>query len=432
MRRTNSKTKSERGQVLIIGALVTTALIGSIGLIYDTGHHMSQRRHAQTAADAAAMAAAYRVAAGATTGEAQTAALHYAAQNGFDNDGTSNTVTIHRPPTSGDHSGNANYVEVIIDEDPETFFIHAITPSGSGVRARAVAGSTTSGTGSYAVLVLDETTCRSFEKTGSSNFTITNGGGLMVNSNCDPGIRQTGSGNMSAGVIHYYQPGGWSKVGSGSISPTPASVSARISDPLSSLAQPVPGVTVGTSLDSGGTAAAPALKQITGSSNVTLRPGTYWGGLRISGSGNVTFQPGLYIFAGGGFTQTGSGNLSGTGVTFYNTNDPTNPTGAGAYDSFDLAGSGNNTFSAPTSGPYANMIWWQDRNNTSTFDKTGSGNLGSGIIYVPNAHMDLNGSGNVGAVQIIVKTFRATGSGNQTIPYTGYVSMGQPSVALVE
>jgi hypothetical protein len=411
-------------------------LLGMIGLAVDGGYYVTERRQAQNAADSAALAAAERIAAGASTVQAEATALYYAAQNGYDNDGTSNTVTVHRPPTTGAHVGDDDFVEVIINEDPDTFFIHAVYNPGEDIVGRGVAGSTNGGVGSYAVLVLNETACQTFNKTGSGNFSVTGGGGIMVNSNCNPGIRQTGSGSTSAGAIDFYEPGGYTLTGSGSFSPTPSGVPARVADPLSSIVQPVPGVTVGTSPNSGGTAAAPAMRTISGSGNTTLQPGTYWGGLTLSGSGNVTFMPGLYIFAGGGLTQTGSGNLSGAGVTFFSTNDPTQPAGAGAYNNFDLAGSGNRTFSPQTTGPYANILWWQDRNAPNDisrqFNKTGSGNFGNGIIYLPNAKMNLAGSGNLGGVQIIVDAIDVAGSGNQTVPYTSYVSMGLPSVALVE
>jgi Flp pilus assembly protein TadG len=430
------KRDDERGQILIIFVLMIGSLLGMIGLAIDAGYFVTQRRQAQNVADAAALAAAERIAVGATVGQAQATALSYAAANGYDNDGTTNTVTVHIPPTSGSKNGNANYAEVIIDEDPNTFFIHAVAAGGT-VRGRGVAGSVTTGTGSYALLVLNNTLCNAYNKTGSANFNVNNGGGIMVNSSCNPGINQTGSGSTSATIINYYaSPGGWNETGSGSINPTPTGVSARIADPLASIAQPVPGVTVGTSLDSGGTAVAPALRSISGSSPVTLRPGTYWGGLSIAGSGNVTFQPGLYIFAGGGFTQTGSGNMSGTGVTFYSTQDPSFTTGAGAYNNFDFAGSGSWSFSGPTSGSYKNIIWWQDKNapndTTRRFNKSGSGNLGNGIVYLPNAKLNLTGSGNIGSVQIIVDALDAAGSGNLTVNYASYVSMGTPDVVLVE
>lgn len=169
-----------------------------------------------------------------------------------------------------------------------------------------------------------------------------------------------------------------------------------------------------------------------GSDNITVRPGAYYGGLKISGSGNVTFETGVYVFAGGGFEYSGSGNPSGNGVMFYNTFDPQNPGGAGACDEIAIQGSGNTDFTAPSGGQWPNMLWWQDPACSDSFKHAGSGNIGTGIIYLPNAKLDLSGSGNLGSVQIIVDTLDISGSGNQTMTYQSFVETAVPSVSLVE
>ncbi len=49
----------ERGQALIVIALVAVALVGMVGLVVDGGRGFLDRRKAQNAADAAALASAY-------------------------------------------------------------------------------------------------------------------------------------------------------------------------------------------------------------------------------------------------------------------------------------------------------------------------------------------------------------------------------------
>src|SRR5262245_12116542 len=81
-------------------------MIAALGL--DGGRGMDERRHAQAAADAAALAAAADLYANWWTnhgrdsgGTAKTAAIAMAAANGYANDGTTSVVTVNIPPLSG-------------------------------------------------------------------------------------------------------------------------------------------------------------------------------------------------------------------------------------------------------------------------------------------------------------------------------------------
>lgn len=135
-----SNFRSERGQVLILSALVLTLLLGILGLAVDVGFHFSERRQVQNAADQATRAAAYELSYGGTTADAIGTALQIASANGYNNDGVSNKVTVNIPPTTGEYVGNTNAIEVVIDQlNVPTFFIQAIIPSTSTIRARGVA-----------------------------------------------------------------------------------------------------------------------------------------------------------------------------------------------------------------------------------------------------------------------------------------------------
>jgi len=129
----------ERGQVLVLSAMIVTLLLGMVGLIVDGGFYYGQRRQAQNSADEAARAAAYELAFGGDESDAIAAAYAYAAANGFDVNGEE-SVTVNIPPVSGPNAGDSNYIEVIVGETPRTFFIHVILGSASEVSARAVAG----------------------------------------------------------------------------------------------------------------------------------------------------------------------------------------------------------------------------------------------------------------------------------------------------
>ena len=147
-----SKLLKERGQALIIIAFAIIGLVGMVGLAIDGGSKFSDRRHAQNAADTAALAAALAkvdaliagvsdkspttnavttcpppsgVQASPVCDALQLAGLDRADSNGYGNNLTSNTVKIYSPPISGYYSTIVNsdeYVQVIIDSNVNTTF----------------------------------------------------------------------------------------------------------------------------------------------------------------------------------------------------------------------------------------------------------------------------------------------------------------------
>lgn len=66
--------RSEHGQVLVLFAILLVVLLGVAGLSVDVGRQVAERRHVQTAADAAALAACRALVAGASDNAAKTEA----------------------------------------------------------------------------------------------------------------------------------------------------------------------------------------------------------------------------------------------------------------------------------------------------------------------------------------------------------------------
>jgi len=413
----------ERGQGLMLAALSMTVIVGLLALVADAGTYLHEKQEIRKAADAAALAgAAELTAAGCGVCAATQTAMDYVERNGIDPGDPDTTVQVITP-----YEGDPNKIAVTISRDVEFLFGPVVGIDVAEAEVLAVAG-VVSGSEDYAIVVLGDSACPGFKQSGSANLTVANGG-IMINSDCNEALKKTGSGDLTATVIHYFDEGDYSIGGSGDVDPTPAPVGERVDDPLQdwvppALGAPAPG--------SAGTAASPQLTHLTGSSNKTVYPGTYYGGLKISGSGDVTFEPGIYIMAGGGMDLGGSGNKVGDGVMFYNTNDPSHPTGAGDYDQIKFTGSGNVEFSPYPDDPYAGMLFWQDPLNTEDFDISGSGNVIEGIFYLPTAKLDISGSGDIGAVQFIVGQFEKTGSGDLTVTYQEYVEVeGGVAIRLV-
>ena len=418
--------RHERGQMLMMAAILTIVLVGFAGLAVDAGFMFAQRRQAQSGADLAALAAARILFQGGTESSAVAAAMEYAAANGF-NDESDDTITVNIPPAAGQYEGSPNYVEVVVDEEPATFFIQAIIPDVLRVRARGVAGFELFPE-PYALVVLDTNDCQAYSQEGSASIAIA-GGGIMVNSDCAlNAFNKTGSGSTYAeGAIDVA--GGSSVSGSGAVSPEPRTVSWTVADPLSTLPPPPLGE---PAAGSPGTAAAPVTWTYSSGGNITLSPGTYYGGFASSCVCTITLLPGTYVMAGGGFTKSGGANFTGDGVTIYVTTNPTNPTGDGAPKPFSLSGSGVLDLSPPTSGIYQGITLWQDEAISSAVLMRGSNDLVSGIIYTPGAALDISGDSELGTVQLVVKTFRLSGNAPLNVTYGEFRVFEAPEVVLVE
>jgi hypothetical protein len=145
----------------------------------------------------------------------------------------------------------------------------------------------------------------------------------------------------------------------------------------------------------------------------------------------VILLPGTYIMAGGGLAIGGSGLVTGDEVFFYNTFDPENlsPNADGQCGPIGLRGTATYTLTAPTSGTYKDVLFWQDEACTDTVKVAGSGEGGgggSGIFYAPSAQLELVGGGDLGALQIIVDTITISGGSDITVTFFPYVDIPVP------
>ena len=83
--------------------------------------------------------------------------------------------------------------------------------------------------------------------------------------------------------------------------------------------------------------------------NTVLFPGTYCKGLRVKGV-NVTFLPGTYIISGGKFQISKDSQVTGEGVTFVL---------KGKNGGLEVKSNAQVNFKAPSTGPYAGMVFYQ-------------------------------------------------------------------------
>jgi len=413
--------RGEGGQAIVLVAISMLGMLFAVGLAIDAGQLFSGRRSAQEAADAGAFAGAVTLHQGGTTAQATSAATSDASLNGYAaNVPTSGTtVTVNIPPTSGAFSGNASYVEVVIVSPVRTSLVPQQATITS-VRARAVAGNIPMNSG-YAVMALDQT-CTSGTLSVSSNGELeVEGGGIMVNS-C------SSSGASNSGTVTLESSGNYVDIaGSGASGTWPSLRTGRsvAPDPFAGLAKPST-----NGLSSYSPACSPTINQ----------PGIYTSS--FSSNCDYVFAPGTYILKDGGISLAGNSSMcTGTscstvtaagGVFFYLTYANYPATG-GSCATFSLHGNNVTTLSAPTSGTYAGMLFWQDTACTATFSIGGNGAIGAtGTIYVPGATVQGNGNNAEVEVNQIVAKRVDTQNAEFEIAYAGSLTYQGTIPALVE
>jgi hypothetical protein len=352
-----ARKHAPKGAVLALFALCLPVLFASLGLGVDMGHMFSQKRRLQIGVDSAALAAAHALRRG-NDGQIVAAAGAACEANGFDL--SSGDLTVNRPPLAGPKAGDSNFIEVILTEESDTFFLRAVGIDEQVVTARATAGLLFSGGACMLVLETDDE--KSLHINGKAKVDLKNCS-VYINSDDSNALMGEGDAEFTASDISvvgdYY----------GDIfDPEPNSDVDPVDDPLADLAEPPYG-----SCDHDGE------YQI--DNNRTLSPGVFCGGLKLTSSANVTFLPGIYIIAGGGMQIVDDASISGENVMFYLTESKDYD-----YKKLEFSTNGDIDLSGRTSGDHKGILFFQDRDiddgEMSEFKNDTTGDF-SGTFYFP-------------------------------------------------
>ena len=358
----------ERGQALPLVAISMLVVLGLSSLAIDVGSWRYQQRRAQTAADSAAMAGAVQLGYSSTLSSITTSAQTDAASNGFTNGSGGTTVTVNQPPLSGAYAGNTQAVEVIVSQPQAVHFGGALLGlSSTTVAARAVALLTS--VNRNCIFALDTSSSAITE----NNTTITmpkcgviSNGGLLFNQGT-VNAASVGYAGSSITVNNTVFPGG---------SPKPAVPAA----------DPCPTISGCAYLSSNPpTTSSCNMQQIFNSNSTqTLSPGRYCTQVIFEGNGPIVFQPGVYDFTQGFIVNSGPPSFTGSGVTIYNQ-------GTIIFD-----GTPNINLTAPTTGSYAGVVYYQPASDTNQFIiNSGAGQVSggwAGMIYAPGAQIVIDGT----------------------------------------
>ncbi len=367
--------RDESGQTAVLAALCMTCLLGFLALSVDVGLIFHAKRLAQSAADSAAITGALE----SSYGDVVSAAKSDSARNGFTDGSAGATVTVNNPPLNGPHAGNSGYVEVIVSSKQATYFMKAFNRSSMTVNARAVA---TMGSTQNCIYTLNAS---------GTDISITNGANiqstecaLYSNSSSSNALLVSNGGKLNAAAENLV--GGYSVTNGGSVSPTPNTGIAAISDPLAFLPTP-----------SFSTSSCIANPNLGGGGTYNIGPAASGGtvcynGLTIANGAKATLKPGFYII-NGALSLAGGSSISGTGVTFYF------PVGG----SLSLSNGIDFALSAPTTGTYNGILFYEDRSNSiAATVEGGAKSTLQGILYFPAANVTMENGSSTGTYASIV------------------------------
>ena len=412
---------SERGQALVLIVVGMIGLIGLTALAIDGGNAYSDRRHAQNAADTAALASALAMVRGE---DLYAAGLTVAAGNGYNNDTTTNSVSVVTPPDSGLYSCTGTegskinpdtsektcteYIQVTIISHVETYFARIIGWQSVTNRVdsvtRAIPGGKRPIYGGSAVASMNPTKCKSLTFQGGAGLVL-DGSGVYVNSSCadQAFFNNANAGGLTSPCLYVV----------GGITANPAVINVPSSCQLQSQ-PPKPGPQLP---DFECSSAA----TISGTGHEkTMTPGSWDGG------GNKTFPPtgvkyldsGKYCIYNADFTLNGGDTLIGHDVVIYIADGKVQWNG-GATVTLDAPG--DSTTCSSDGGPYRGLLLYVDKDNHSPVSLNGGGAMFvQGTILAPGSVCSLSGGGTALAPlqsQIVCSDVTFTGSSATYISY---------------
>lgn len=380
-------SRGKRGSITALVAVSMTAVLALLAIALEGGLNLEKKRSLQAAVDAAAMAAAadlwdhYPSNGGLDpAGTARASALSTASANGYNNDGTTNIITVNINPLAGDFVGVHGYAEVVIQLNQPRIFSGMWGSGATTIRARAVAGGTP---GDVAILMLNphETVAAQI----GDNVNIANNGQIFINS--DGTVYGEFGSNHGHNAIYVESTGHLVSGGINSVGPMAIEAGGSVTytgggslrtglsawaDPYLSILEP----------SAAGPPAATNYGNKTYSADATMQPGIY-GDVTIKANIHVTMAAGTYFVTGGSMVLNNGSTLTGTGVMFYDMpNDYFTKDGIPATASINL--------SPPSGGPYRGMSVFEPRLNGKEVHIKSIGNITlSGALYSATGEFDL-------------------------------------------
>jgi Flp pilus assembly protein TadG len=403
--------RDRRGNALVVAGAALPLIIGSAGLATDTIQWVLWKRELQRLADSGALAGVYAIKTGHGVGTctnlaspAYTDPVAYDIRtNNVVSSDSNLTCSVHNSPTSGAYSADPDAVQVDLSMHRDLSFSSMFINSAPVIQASATATIVPSGT--YCVVSLESGSVTGIDATGSTNVNL--GCGMITNSTSLTAAVATGSSSVAASPI-------------AAVGGIPSSThwgTGTVLQPFT-IAQddPFASVTPTTPATCNGSVTVQPSDVMTDTNNSTattaddaLQPGCY---TSMNLKGTVTLKPGVYYIDGGNFTTNSGAVVNCTGCTIVLSNrDPT----SSSIGSITLNGGATMNMTAPDTGTYKGILFYQDRRAAANNSIRINGNSSStfqGAFYFPKSDLTFNGTAglNTNCMQIVAKDVSFTGN----------------------
>lgn len=393
-----------RGNALVIAGAALPLVIGSAGLATDTIQWALWKRQLQRAADSAALAGVYNRVAnnGSYASVSTTVTDDLTRHNQTKIALLSGYPAIDYP--SGTNWTNPVRVQLAIKEKLGFSSVFMANPP----TITATATAATIATGVYCVVSLVDNSSTGIKATGNGDINL--GCGMITNSTSLTAAIATGSSEVNATPVAAV----------GDIQDSDNWGGAELLPFTVKQTDPFAGVSV------------PAFTACQGGSNAIRvnNPGDVLDRSTDTGTqcvsdinvgGTLKLGSATYIIDGGNFSAGAQAKISCTGCTIVLTNSDSSMTPT--IGTVDINGGAQINMSAPTSGTFNNLLFYQDRRapkSTTTVNKINGNSLSlmSGALYFPNQQMQINGTAglNFSCAQFVsyVVEFAGNGSINNT------------------
>jgi len=395
----------KRGNALIIAGAALPILVGSAGLATDTIQWALWKRQLQRAADSAALAGVYdRIANDSSTTNVPTAVDYDLDKHDHTN------ITLLSGYPQIDYPTGTNWtvpVRVTLALQKKLGFSSLFLSSPPVITTRATAA--TVATGVYCVVSLMDTSDTGIRATGNGNINL--GCGMITNSTSLTAAIATGSSAVNAtpvaAVGDIQDSDNW---GGAELLP----FTVKQADPYEDVDVPAFPACKGN---------ANRLRVLSNATDDSHAGDT--GVVCVSEmelNGDVTLGNATYVLDGGNFSVGAQANVSCTGCTIILTNSDS---GSAPIGTVDIAGGAQINMSAPSTGTYDGILFYQDRRATvsDTIVNKINGNSSSlmeGAFYFPNQQLQINGTAGLDftCAQFVsyVVEFAGNGSLNNTCP----------------
>jgi Flp pilus assembly protein TadG len=358
-----------RGGVAILAAAAAPVLIIAAGVVIDYGNASRDKAVMQAAADATAIAAVKEL----TNGHLSEKRLAEVV-NGF---------ARQQLEANGLHSDNGvtariindgRSVEVRISRPLRSAFPGLLPASTGGLAANATA--TAVGNQKICVVALDTASIETISMKSNSWLTAQDCN-VYSNSRSAAGIKTDSGIRLTARLI--CSSGGYS--GAGQFVARKLVDCPTVQDPLAMRPAPAVEGCKATNLS--------VIDKGSNQARHVLSPGTYCGGLFIGGNSSVKLEPGTYVIKDGPLVVDSNADVRGDGVGFYLTGDKT---------VFQFLSNARVVLDAPTNGPLAGLLFFEDRAAKADREHVIKSNFVSnltGTIYLPRGKLVIDATNEV-------------------------------------